>query len=233
MRVNRIQSASVLACGLLGSALVLACGAKNSALQPDTGDDTSGGNDAGGGSDSTSAPGDDGGPSGVFTSSDASGLPSGVVFDCKPGTYAGMFTTMVTNDAGGLFALFSLNWTGSLSITLQGKVTTSSAGEIPEPTLTIAPGAKLSGVDAYGGHFNADLTGQLDCPSKTLTATVADGLYSFLGAADGGGIGMAGSLSATYDGTMAAPVLTLGAMDLSSPQLMGTAAIGTWTATLQ
>jgi hypothetical protein len=229
MRVGRIQCASVLACGFLGSALVLACGAKNSALQPVTGDDTSTPGDAGGATDGTSA-GDDGGPSGVFTSSDAA--PSGVVFDCKPGTYAGMFTTMVTNDAGGLFALFSLNWTGSLSITLQGKVTTSGAGEIPEPTLTIAPGAKLSGVDAYGGHFNADLTGQLDCPSKTLTATVADGNYNFTGG-DAGGISMAGTLSATYDGTMAMPMLTLGAMDLSSPQLMGTAAVGTWTATLQ
>jgi hypothetical protein len=200
-------------------------------LQPGTGDDTSGASDAGAANDVVTSVGDDGGPSGVFTSTDAA--PAGVVFDCKPGTYSGMFTTMVTNDAGGLFALFSLNWTGSLSITLEGKVTTSGAGEIPEPVLTIASGAKLSGVDAYGGHFNADLTGQLDCPSKTLTATVADGIYSFLGAADGGGISMAGNLSATYDGTMATPMLTLGAMDLSSPQLMGTAAIGTWTATLQ
>lgn len=230
MRVGRIQCASVLACGLLGSALVLACGAKNPPLQPGTGDDTSGGGDAGAANDVVTSAGDDGGPSGVFTSTDAA--PSGVVFDCKPGTYSGMFSTMVTNDAGGLFALFSLNWTGNLSITLQGKVTTSSAGEIPEPTLTIAPGAKLSGVDAYGGHFNADLTGQLDCPSKTLTATVANGNYNYFGS-DAGGIAMAGNLSATYDGTMATPMLTLGAMDLSSPQLMGTAAIGTWTATLQ
>jgi hypothetical protein len=230
MRVGLIRCASFLACGLLGSALVLACGAKSPPLQPDTGDDAGGGNEAGAGNDVTTSTGDDGGPSNVFTSTDAA--PSGVVFDCKPGTYAGMFTTMVTNDAGGLFALFSLNWTGSLSITLQGKVTTSNAGEIPEPTLTIAPGAKLSGVDAYGGHFNADLSGQLDCPSKTLTATVANGMYNYLGT-DAGGIAMQGSLSATYDGTMAAPMLTLGAMDLSSPQLMGTAAIGTWTATLQ
>jgi hypothetical protein len=230
MRVGSLQCVSVLACGLLGAALVLACGAKNQALQPGSGDDTNSPGDAGGASDGTSSAGDDGGPSGIFTSTDAA--PSGIVFDCKPGTYAGMFTTMVTNHAGGLFALFSLNWTGNLSITLQGKVTTSSAGEIPEPTLTIAPGAKLSGVDAYGGHFNADLSGQLDCPSKTLTATVADGVYNYLGT-DAGGIAMQGSLSATYDDTTAMPMLSPGAMNLSSPQLMGTAAIGTWTATLQ
>jgi hypothetical protein len=231
--MDSIRRVGVLLCVLSGSALAFACGGGSS------GGFQSGqmasGQDAASPDDATTSSSDDGGgaPTGTFVTTDDGGLaPTGVVFDCKPGTYAGNFTTMVTNDGGGLLAFFSLNWTGSLSITLVGKVSNNGSGELPEPTLTIAPGAKLSGIDAYGGHFNADLTGQLDCPSKTLTATVADGNYNFTGG-DAGGIMMAGSLSATYDGTMAMPMLTLGAMDLSSPQLMGTAAIGTWTATLQ
>jgi len=197
-------------------------------LQPETGDDTKGPSDASEGNDGTAA-GNDGGPSNIFTSTDAA--PSGVVFDCKPGTYAGMFTTMVKSDAGGLLSLFSFNWTGSLSITLQGQVTTSGAGEIPEPVLTIAPGAKLAGVDAMGGHLNADLSGQLDCPSKTLTATIANGVYGYFG--DAGGIMMTGGLTATYDGTGSTPMLTMGTMMCGSPQVMGVEAEGTWTATLQ
>ncbi len=184
-----------------------------------------------GGSGATNTPaasGDDSGPTGIFTSSDASGLPSGVVFDCKPGTYSGMFATMVTSDAGGIFSLLSFNWTGSLSITLQGSVMTGS-GEIPEPTLTIAPGAKLSGTDAYGGDFTADLSGQLDCPSKMLTATISNGSYTYSGTT----VMMAGTLSGTYDGGTTPPAITMGAMNVSSPQITSLGSAGTWTATLQ
>ena len=178
--------------------------------------------------DTPVASGDDAGPTGVFTSSDASGLPSGVVFDCKPGTYSGMFATMVTSDAGGIFSLLSFNWTGSLSITLQGMVM-SGSGEIPEPTLTIAPGAKLSGTDAYGGNFTADLGGQLDCPTKVFTATISNGAYTYSGTT----VMMAGTLSGIYDGTMMPPALTMGAMNVSSPQITSLGSAGTWTATLQ
>ncbi len=83
-----------------------------------------------------------------------------------------MYTTMVTNDGGGLLSLFSINWSGNLSITLQGKVDNNGSGEIPEPTLTIAPGAQLAGVDSMGGH-SSPLTWRLfDRLDQELTATV-------------------------------------------------------------
>jgi hypothetical protein len=189
--------------------------------------------DDGGASDagsSPSTPEDDSGSGspGVFTNNDAA--PAGVVFDCKPGTYAGMFTTTVTNDAGGLFSLFTFNWSGNLSIVLQGKVENNGSGEVPVPTLTIAPGAKLAGMDTMGGHFSADLSGQLDCPTKTLTATISNGFYSYLG--DAGGVQMTGDMSATYDDSSNPPKLS-GQMNVGSPQVPGTGGVGTWTATLQ
>ena len=132
----------------------------------------------------------------------------------------------------GSRALLTINWTGNLSITLQGQVTNNGAGEIPEPTLTIAPGAKLSGVDSNGGSFYADLTGQLDCPSKVLTATIDNGSYTLIPDA---GVPMGGTLSATYDGTMKPPALAMGVMNLSSTSALfsGVGATGTWTAALQ
>jgi hypothetical protein len=166
-----------------------------------------------------------------FTGTDSS--VAAAMFACQPGTYTGTFTTMVTSDAGGLATLFSFNWTGALSITLVGEITTTTAGEFASSTLTIAPGAKLAGMDSMGGRFSADLSGQLDCPSKKLTATVANGSYNYFGSGDAGGISMQGSMSATYDGTTTPPALSMGDMDLSSPQLMGIAALGTWTAALQ
>ena len=179
-------------------------------------------------SQTSSSPDDAGsGSPGVFTSN---GSDAGVLFDCQPGTYSGMFSTTVTNDAGGIFSLFSFNWAGNLSITLQGKVENNGSGEVPVPTLTIAPGAQLSGMDMMGGHFSADLSGQLDCPTKTLTATISNGFYGYFG--DAGGVQMTGSMSATYDGSGSAPTLS-GQMDVGSPQVPGTGGVGTWTATLQ
>jgi hypothetical protein len=176
------------------------------------------------------APNDDSGPTGVFTGSDASSL----VFACQPGTYKGQYTAEVGHmrDAGALLSLLSIKWSGNLSITLQGQATTTIAGEIPETTLTIAPGAKLAGMDSNGGNFNADLTGQLDCPSKTLTATIANGSYTLIADA---GVPMGGTLSATYDGTMTPPALTNGTMNLTTTSKLfsGVGATGTWTAALQ
>jgi hypothetical protein len=219
-------------CALFGLASLVACGGGGGSGGFGSGSDPSASSpgaesDASNSDDRTVESSDDGGPTGVFTSSDAA---VGVLFDCQPGTYAGTFTTMVSSDAGGLLSLFSFNWTGNLSITLQGRVTNTGAGEIPEPTLAIAPGAKLAGVDTMGGHFDADMSGKLDCPSKTLTATVADGSYNYFG--DAGGIAMTGTMSATYDGSGSTPMLT-GTLNLSSPQLSGIAAIGGWSATLQ
>jgi hypothetical protein len=235
MRVHAKILAAVLACGLAGSMAALGCGSKSQgALDPVGGGTASsdGGDDASAGDPSTGASDDGGAAPGIFTSGDASGLAPGVAFDCQPGTYAGTFTTKVTSDAGGLLSLFSFSWMGNLSITLQGQVTQSGGGEIPLPTLTIAPGAKLAGTDAMNGHFSGDLSGQLDCPSKTLTATIANGSYNYL-PGDAGGISMQGTMSATYDGTGATPALTNGAMNVSSAQIAGIAAVGAWTATLQ
>jgi hypothetical protein len=46
---------------------------------------------------------------------------------------------------------------------------------------------------------------------------------------------MGGTLSATYDGTMTPPALTMGVMNLttSSQLFSGVGATGTWTAALQ
>jgi len=206
--------------------LVVACGGHGTTGFSSPGSGGSSGGDASRAESSDADPASE-----VFTSGDANGLPSGLVFDCQPGTYAGKFTTMVTSDAGGLFALFNYSWSGNLSITLQGAVTHTSTGEIPQPTLTIAPGAKLAGMDANGIAFNADLSGQLDCPSKTLNATVANGTYGAVG--DAGGIAMQGTLTATYDGASSPPTLAMGGMALTSPQIMSLAAEGTWTATLK
>ena len=220
--------------GGLTGALAVACGSKGPSSFPASEDadgaTTAAAGDAsdGGMYDPGATTAEDAGTTGVFTSSDA----SPVVFDCKPGTYSGPFATMVTSDAGGLAALISFNVDGNLSITLQGRVTNTGAGEIPEPTLTIAPGAKLAGKDeTFGGYFNADLIGQLDCPTKTLSVTLANGTYDYFG--DAASLSMQGSMSAIYDGTTTTPTLSMGIMNISSSNLTSIGAAGTWSATLQ
>jgi hypothetical protein len=118
---------------------------------------------------------------------------------------------------------------GTLSITLQGSVMQTASGEIPLPTLTIAPGAKLSGVDMMGGQFSADLSGSLDCPTKTLKATLANGSYMWTLV----NAQMNGTMSGTYDDSSNPPSLTLGQISVSSPQYPGIGAVGTWSATLK
>jgi hypothetical protein len=158
-------------------------------------------------------------------------------FTCKPGTYSGPFSTKVTSgsDAGGLLgalaSLFQYPWMGTLSITLQG-MTTVGTGEDTYTTLTIAPGAMLSGVDQTGGHFSADIAGSLDCATDVLTGTLSNGSYEFPG--DSGSVSMQGTISATYgeEGDAGTPALS-GNLTASSTQISGTEAVGTWTAALQ
>jgi hypothetical protein len=120
---------------------------------------------------------------------------------------------------------------GTLSITLVGHVTQTSSGEnLVAPTLTIAPGAELSGTDNFGGTFSSGLSGMLDCPSKTLTGTLSGGTYTYPG--DSGSIMMVGTLSATYDGTMTPPALATGQISVTSPMFSTLGANGTWSATL-
>jgi hypothetical protein len=166
----------------------------------------------------------------VLTSGDAA--PAGVAFACEPGTYAGMFTTTVTTDAGLFPSLLSFNWMGNLSISLIGHVSQGSNGEdFAAPTLTIAPGAMLAGTDNFGGRFTAGLSGQLDCPSKTLTGTLSNGQYDY--PYDAGSITMVGTLSGAYDGTMTPPALTAGQIAVGSPMFSTLGATGSWSATLQ
>ncbi len=197
------------------------------------------GSDPGATGSSASDGGDDGGgsvvpppsDSGLLQLSSSDGAPSGLRFDCQPGTYSGMYKVHVGTDAGLLPQLVSFDVSGTLSITLVGTVTMSGSGEALDPVLSIAPGAKLAGVDAtFGGSFSADVSGQLDCPSKTFTGTLANGTYEYPG--DAGSLMMTGNLSATYDGTATPPALTMGVMELDSAQL-NLGSTGPWSATLQ
>jgi hypothetical protein len=155
--------------------------------------------------------------------------PQQVAFPCQPGTYSGMFTTTVTTDAGLLPSLFSLNWTGMLSITLVGQVVQSTSnGEAfsASPVLTIAPGAMLSGTDNFGGHFTSGLSGQLDCPTKVLTGTLMNGAYDYWWS-DAGGIVMTGSLTGTYQDS---PASLTGTIAVTSPSYSTLEAGGRWSA---
>jgi hypothetical protein len=149
-----------------------------------------------------------------------------------------MFTTTATADAG-LLALFgtSFAWGGNLSLTLTGTTEVVEAGggefRMDYTVLTIAPGAKLSGMDMYGGQFSADLSGQLDCPSRMLTGTLQNGTYLLPGLGDAGAITMLGTLTATYDPSSNPVALSGGTITASSPQVQSLGANGTWTATLQ
>jgi hypothetical protein len=105
-------------------------------------------------------------------------------------------------------------------------------GENSYTTLTIAPGATMSGVDQTGGHFSADIAGSLDCATDVLTGTLSNGLYEFPG--DAGSVSMQGTISATYgeEGDAGTPALS-GNLTASSTQIQGTEAAGTWSAALQ
>jgi hypothetical protein len=172
--------------------------------------------------------GDDSG--GAFAGSDDGGAPAAT--NCQPGTYTGMFNTQVTNDAGLLFSLFTVAWSGKLTIVLRGQ-TSSVGGEIPTSTLTIAPGAQLNGMDSYMGTFIGNLSGQLDCTTRQLTGTLSNAEYLFF-SSDASTLALSGTLSGTYDDEGGAPVIS-GALTISSPMASGSgaAAAGTWTATLQ
>lgn len=173
--------------------------------------------------------GADAGPAEQFTGVDAA---SAGTFDCKPGTYAGTFETKVSTDAGGvLFSLFSFNFKGTMSIIVVGEVS-QGAGEVPQTTYSIAPGAKLIGSDqTFHGSYVADLTGQLDCATKTFTGMVSDGVYTIT--YDAGSLPLQGALTGQYgDGDGGVPELH-GTMTLDSPKVATLAANGTWTASLQ
>lgn len=240
-RFPRILGAAALATTVLPAAMYCGCGGSGGASagfgdQPVPAKTVV--SDAGGEDrvePATPAPVTDAGYSSFGSFSD---VEAGPKVDCLPGTYSGMFMAAATADAG-LLALFgtSFAWGGSLSLTLTGTTEVVEAGggefRMDYTVLTIAPGAKLSGTDMYGGQFTSDVSGQLDCPSRTLTGTLENGTYLFPGLGDAGSITMQGSLSATYDPTANPAALTAGTITASSPQVQSLGANGTWTATHQ
>jgi hypothetical protein len=153
--------------------------------------------------------------------------------DCKPGTYAGPFDTMVTVAGGGDASVFE--WTGMLSITLVANNSMPQFGEFNSTVLTVAPGAHISGTDNLGGTFDADVSGQLDCASRMFVGTLSNGTYSGLSVLFTGSnsVMLVGSLAATYDPTANPVALTNGSMTVSSPQVMSFEADGPWSAVLQ
>jgi|HubBroStandDraft_2_1064218.scaffolds.fasta_scaffold03323_2 hypothetical protein len=219
---------------------ILGCGSSPQTALTGSGNSTSSG--AGGDASADGSGGivgpiaaSDSGPTFISFAGDSSTTQS---FNCKPGTYTGPFSTKVTmgGDAGGLLgllaSLFQYPWMGTLSITLVGMTTFSGTGENDYSTLTIAPGAQLSGVDQTGGHFQANISGTLDCATNVLTGTLSNGSYEFPG--DAGSLSMQGTISATYgeEGDAGTPALS-GDLTASSQQLQGTEAAGTWSAALQ
>jgi hypothetical protein len=191
---------------------------------------TSGDPESDGGSDDAGpdGPGFSGGP-GTDSGLVLTGVgEAGSGIDCRPGTYSGAFTTKVVLGDAAPTAL-SLDWTGTLTVTLIGHVVNSGNGEDLSPTLTIAPGGRMEGMDNFHGVFGADVTGQLDCPSKTLRAMVMNGVYT-IWFSDAATIAFVGTVNGTYDAA-ATPSLT-GSMAITttSGQL---GAEGTVTATLR
>jgi hypothetical protein len=153
--------------------------------------------------------------------------------DCKPGTYAGPFDTMVTVMGGGDASVFE--WTGMLSITLVANNSTAQFGEFNSTVLTVAPGAHVSGTDNLGGMFDADVSGQLDCASRMFVGTLSNGMYTGLSVLFTGStsVMLVGALTATYDPNANPVALTNGSMTVSSPQVMSFEADGPWSAALQ
>jgi hypothetical protein len=158
----------------------------------------------------------------------ADSAPARAASDCKPGTYTGTFTMNVTY--GGVDS--GVNLMGSLSITLVANKPTPHPGEFNSGTLTVAPGAMFSGKDNYGDLWSADITGQLDCGSRTFVGSLSNGVADIFGS-DAATVGLDGNLSATYDPGANPVALVNGSIELTSPQVASTMGAGQWSAALQ
>ncbi len=214
-------------CVSLSGMIAASCGSEMSHFDVvGSTDDSS--SDAGTGDGGKGAASSSGGA--VFAGDDDAAAAS--VSDCVPGTYSGPFTTQVfIGDAGpGPFALM---WTGTLTVTLVGRSQTTTGGELPTTTLTIAPGGRLQGMDNFNGTFAADVTGQLDCPSKKLNATISNGVYLVL-SSDASTLAFDGTADGMYRRTTPpalAGSITIVTTDQGALGDLG--AMGTVTATLQ
>jgi hypothetical protein len=158
----------------------------------------------------------------------ADSAPARAASDCKPGTYTGTFTMNVTY--GGVDS--GVNLMGTLSITLVANKPTPHPGEFNSGTLTVAPGAMFSGKDNYGDVWSADITGQLDCGSRTFVGSLSNGVADIFGS-DAATVGLDGNLSATYDPGANPVALVNGSIELTSPQVASTMGAGQWSAALQ
>lgn len=121
---------------------------------------------------------------------------------------------------------------GTLSITLVANKPTPHPGEFNSGTLTVAPGAMFSGKDNYGDLWSADITGQLDCGSRTFVGSLSNGVADIFGS-DAATVGLDGNLSATYDPGANPVALVNGSIELTSPQVASTMGAGQWSAALQ
>jgi hypothetical protein len=146
---------------------------------------------------------------------------------CVPGTYVGTFDCTIS----AILGLVQIPWKGPISLTLTGR---QSGGEVQ--TLTIAPGARISGTDQYDGSFSANLSGTLDCPTQKLTGAL-DGDYQLAMGIVNVNAMFAGDMGADYTGSSTTPAFTNGVMGpLASPQWGGDGGfLGTckWSAALR
>jgi hypothetical protein len=90
----------------------------------------------------------------------------------------------------------------------------------------------FSGKDNYGDVWSADITGQLDCGSRTFVGSLSNGVADIFGS-DAATVGLDGNLSATYDPGANPVALVNGSIELTSPQVASTMGAGQWSAALQ
>ena len=174
--------------------------------------------------DSSATPVDVAPPSVLFL---ADAPPMRAASDCKPGTYTGTFVMMVT--FGGFNGPTLM---GPLSITLVANKPSPHPGEFNSGTLTVAPGAMFKGTDNLGDVITADLSGQLDCGSRTFVGALTNGV-SYIFGSEAATVQVDGSMSATYDPTANPVGLVDGSFQFTSPQFQNTTGSGQWSAALQ
>jgi hypothetical protein len=139
--------------------------------------------------------------------------------DCLPGLYAGKLDCKVK-----VFGLFELPNGATMSLTLQQR----EVGSVEFPMLEIAPGGMLvSGSDVVAGMLSAQLSGQLDCRTRKVTGTLANGKYDTLLFNQT----FSGDFAATYDPGPPAGLLQ-GTMLMKSNELPADTSCS-WTATRQ
>jgi hypothetical protein len=141
---------------------------------------------------------------------------------CVPGTYTGTFVCSPDSSVAG-------GATGSILLDLEG----DRGGR----ALSIADGAVISGMQA-GEAYEATFSGTLDCTDYTLTATLGATTFATAGTKLAT-VYQAGSLTADYDASDAAPALVNGMISSGLPGVPATSGLAlpagacVWSATLR